>query len=410
MKIKWKNNKKLKPQIILDKIDEAKSIKDGKVSYSAFDYHDSYVALFSMLEVPTSIQNDINLERLLSGSLSEVALDGKITKDTFIKKININLQKELSKKEIKYHLLTSISIYGDIPFKSKEIFGARIRFISEYPRKFSSRDKLINDMGDKFIESHNGYVKVIVSLKAKSPQIGFSKGMKALDQLRALLNLFVNPNLELFGDKLLPINRIRLGQVHTMHKENGNGATDKTIWFEPNFILAKPYQFKNLDTLKHNLFWALDKLSQSSYDKIIKNSLVRYVRSLDESDHNNGLIKIWGAIESLAAPKEANYDKIVKRCSFLFKEAKYHAQLLEHLREYRNESIHAGDQSERAKTNCFQLQYYYVQLVIFHLKHVDEFSNLQEANSFLDLPDCEIALEQKRKLVKLAFDYREMDS
>lgn len=97
-------------------------------------------------------------------------------------------------------------------------------------------------------------------------------------------------------------------------------------------------------------------------------------------------IRLWGAVESLVTPRRADYDALVRRCAFLFEDSDYHRQLLEHLREYRNSSVHAGEESDQAKTHCFQLQLYFVEIIWFHLRNSNYFSSLEETTEFFDLP------------------------
>jgi len=123
--------------------------------------------------------------------------------------------------------------------------------------------------------------------------------------------------------------------------------------------------------LTKNFHQFFKRLDECKYKKVLNDALLRYVRALDEKDHNSAFIRLWGALESIAAPSESNYESITRRCAFLFKEAEYHKQVLEHLREYRNKSIHAGDQSERAKTFCFQLQYYFRELILFQIGNIN---------------------------------------
>ncbi len=133
--------------------------------------------------------------------------------------------------------------------------------------------------------------------------------------------------------------------------------------------------------------------------------MIRYVHALDERDQNVALIRLWGAIEALTVPSEANYDLVTRRCSFLFPDHEYHKQVLEHLREYRNCSVHAGDQIGRAKTNCYQLQHYFNNLIIFHLNYAKDFSSLEEANNFLDLPSNKKTLQEKKLLIEKAIKF-----
>jgi len=212
--------------------------------------------------------------------------------------------------------------------------------------------------------------------------------------------------MEIIGDEWQPINKIRLGAAHTIHKEGGLVATEM-FWYEPNFVKAKLFTHSNLGIFSKNSKWAIKQIDKLSYRNIVKDALLRYVRALDERDQNVALIKIWGALETLAAPSESNYDLVTRRASFFFSEKDYHKQVLEHLRDYRNRSVHAGDQSERAKSNCYQLQFYFYHLILFHLRSAGEFMSLEEANNYLDLPLNIDALKNKKRLIEKAIKFIE---
>lgn len=407
MPIKWKKRSGLNPQAILDKIESIKSVnKEGRVSYSGFEYHEAFASLFSMLEIPQAISNELNIDSLVSRGLGKAASEGILTLDSVAKSLNAVANAELSTKQIEYRLLTSLSLSAPLPFKKIDLDGSKIRFIGEqYPKKYSSRDIIIQKNRTKTSSEHPGYRKVIVSAKAKSFQAAASKALNALDISRAILSMFSNSGMELMGDPYSPINKIRLGQAHTLHLKSGNHATEM-FWYEPNFQETMPFHHNKPDQLEKNFKFCLEKLSSSPYHLVIKDALLRYVRALDENDPNTAAIRIWGAMETLASPNEARYDRIIKRCSFLFDEEEYHRQLLEHLREFRNRTVHSGDQSEKAKTFCFQLQFYFRQLILFHLGNASHFDSLDEANDFLDLPADSKSLLSKQKQILKALEFR----
>lgn len=130
------------------------------------------------------------------------------------------------------------------------------------------------------------------------------------------------------------------------------------------------------------------------------------MRALDESDPNTAFIRLWGALEMLVVPGQADYAKLVQRCAFLFNDTEFHRQLLEHLREYRNTNVHAGEESEQARTHCYQLQIYFVALLRFHLGNAKFFQSLDEANLFLEFPPDEKELKRRSQLIDKAIRYR----
>ena len=131
----------------------------------------------------------------------------------------------------------------------------------------------------------------------------------------------------------------------------------------------------------------------------------KYARAFDEPDSNTAFVKLWSALESLVTPGVADYDKMVKRCSFLYADGEYHKQVLEHLREYRNRSVHSGIEGEDARTNCFLLQEYFRTAIHFYLGNYTYFSDLNNANEFLDLPSDQEILAGKMKILRKAMKF-----
>lgn len=405
MRVNWKKNKNLNPEIILAKLESIKAVSDDKkVSYSGFDYQDAMTALVNMVNFPNHCDGFNHLS-IVSRAVSKIAKDSTLEKSKVMVAINDIVKTESATKEHKFHMLTSLSLAKPYPFKRLSIEGSLIRILdTDYPKKYTGRLETISRHINNIAVTPENYANVIVSLKSKSVKGAATKSLRVLDIVRSLWCLFGNSSMEIFGEQWKPINKIRLGSAHTIHMNNGNIASEN-FWYEPNFSPENVFKPKNPKVFTSNWKWALNKLNDIPYSRALKDSLLRYVRALDERDQNVALIRLWGALEILTAPSDANYDLVTRRCAFLFTEHDYHKQILEHLRDYRNSNVHSGDQSEQAKSNCYQLQFYYHHLVLFHLKNTGEFSSLDEANSFLDLPSKRETLENRKRLIEKAIKF-----
>ena len=410
MGIRWKNKKIFSPKIILEKLKSMQCLSDGKIGFEGqgeFEFATS--ALESMLTFPETLL-DFKKEVLISKAVFTAAKQGKLSDDQFLEVINAVVRKENSKKEQVFHLLTSASLRNTFPKKRYHIESCDIRLLKgNYAKKFSSRNKVvkyfINTSLPKIQRRVNNYTKIVITCKAKTEQGAFSRCMTALDILRAVWCLFSNTHLEIIGDEMKPINKVRLGEIHTLHYANGK-AWDMGVWYEPNFVESILFFPSKKNIFIKNCSWAFEQLEECKYASKLKEALLRFVRALDEKDKNTAFIRLWGALESLTSPWQANYDLVTKRTSFIFKERAYHKQILEHLREYRNITIHSGEMKEKVKKNCFQLQFYFKQLLLFHLHHVDNFSSLDEINRYLDLPIEKKDLTKQKQLLEMAIQYR----
>jgi len=403
MKISWKKKNNLKPHVILDKIDSIKTVSsEGNVSFSGFELHDAMPVLKSMISFPAQ-SDGLDKDALVWKTISSIP--EKLTPDVVINKINEIFRRQNAVRESAFHVLTSVSLNTLVLQKTITIEGARVRLLHvDFPKKYSARQDAIRNSKLTIDATPRNYCRVIIIVKAKSPHAAVTKALRCLDLQRALWCLFSNSRMEIIGNEWEPINTIRLGGIHTVHNENGSLATEM-VWFEPNYSEAKLCDPKPPEIFNKNCIYARKLLSKSTYSKSIKDALLRYVRALDEKDQNNALVKLWGAIECLTAPGEANYDLVTKRCSFIFKDNIYHKQVLEHLREVRNQSVHAGDQEEKAKINCYQLQFYFFNLIFFYLRSATAFESLDEANQFLSMSPNKDDLLKKKKLLARALRF-----
>jgi hypothetical protein len=405
MPVKWKQGPRFKPAVVLKKIDSIRTVdSNGGASFSGFELEDCLPALHSMLDFPR-VATDVDKSSLVWRGLSKVGKE--LTPESFLKAINLELHNVLATKEESYIMLTAISLNRlDLP-KELQLAGATIRFLANYPVRFrKTRERLLIEKRVPVAPTPDSYCKVTVDVRAKSPSAAVKKALHALDLQRSVWCLMGNPQMQMsFGSaSLSPINVVRLGSQHTLHLPTGQPATEG-MWFEPSFESATIFRAAKPEIVKKHSRWALRKITASPYGDLLAGSLIRFVRALDEPEPSTAFLRLWGALEALTTPGQADYDKVVRRCSFLFKERAFHRQLLEHLREFRNATVHAGEESERARTHCFQLQLYFVNLIWFHLQSAQFFQTLDEANFFLDSPDDLAELQRRLKLVRKALRY-----
>lgn len=406
MTVKWKSKTNLKPEFVLQKIESVRSVRDdGGIYFSGFEYHEALAVLIGMVNFPPKCDG-LEHGRIVSTAIANIAGVGEIKEQPLIEEINNVVKILLATRFHKYTFLTSLSLAAPAPIKSIVIDGVKVRILaSEYPKKYASRYGLLDELGITD-NTPNNYAKAIVSLEDRTARGAERRAMNTLDLLRAIWSVDANTGMEVFGgDHWSPINKIRLGEIHTIHRESGK-VEENMCWYEPNFKETQPYRPSKTKLFTSNCKWILENIELLPYKRAVIDSLLRYVRALDERDQNLALVKLWAAIEALTIPSGSNYDLLTRRCAFLFDEYDYHQQVLENLREYRNSNVHAGKENDKAKTYCFLLQRYFRQLVLFHLKQVEKFKTLDDANSFLDLPAKKSNLENKKKLIEKAIRFR----
>lgn len=403
MPIKWKRDKRFRPDVVMQRIASIRTVTaDGRASFSGIGLEECLPALHSMLDFPAAAK-EFDQSTLVWRGIASVS--GELTCDSFLYAVNTQLSKELSTPEEVYQVLTSASIDRSCLPTSVTMEGCRISFLaSDYPTRFKSRSLAIGAQHVPVADSGSRYCRIIVTTAAKSPNGAVTLALRAIDLQRAMWCLMCNPTMEWIGHSWMPINVVRLGAIHTIHKRDGSLAT-QTVWFEPSHIETSPYKFDQPAAARRKVAWMLTRLAKSPIREVLADALLRYVRAFDETNQNTAFLRLWGAVEGLVSPGHADYDKFVRRCAFLFKDGAYHLQLLEHLREYRNRSVHAGDESDKAKTHCFQLQIYFSALIRFHIGRATEFRTLEEANAFLDLPADRGKLLSQQRLIRRAIGF-----
>lgn len=403
---KWKKNKNLKPIFILEKINSFASKTKKGVSYKNFGHYGAFPALLTMIDFPKSI-DDIEKDRIIQQSINlAVTRDCLLDADKVLEIINNEIRILLSTPEKTFRILTNLSLSTPFPINTTIINNIKVRLLKdEFPKKYIGREQQIELRISGHENSLSKYCNVILSTKAQSELAAAKRCLYSFDYLRGIWCLLTNTSAEFIGGNPdIPINNIRLGLAHTAHKENGNVASS-IYWYEPNFIPIEPFKIKDIKNFIKGYNWLINQIEKSKYSKQLIESVVRYVRALDEKDHNVALIKIWNALEYLTSPNQANYDLITRRCAFLYKDYNYHKQILEHLRENRNLNVHAGEQLGKAKTYCFQLQNYFRTLINFHAEWIDDFKSLEEANNFLDLPTNVDELERRKNHLEKAITF-----
>ncbi|WP_122499930.1 hypothetical protein [Pseudomonas viridiflava] len=407
MKVKWQSNKKLKPQLLMDKLKGITSFDSkGIPSYSAFEKHEIDSVILTMLEFDRSYSGS-TIRRLYSEAIHRCAIARTFNKDALLDNINASIKKFESKRESKYVMLTSISLQGGFAVSRVETKKATLRcWPNGMPKKYSSRYK--HEWKQVGEPMPLVYCPVTVTVKAKDPMDAFVLAMFELDFVRGIHSLLVNPESELsFGEAAkLPLNKVMLGGMHSLHLESGALVDAEIYWYESNYKVRPVLRLKNKPVTVKNLKYVLNRIELFKDGRVLRDSIVRYVRAFDEVDRNVTIQKLWAALESILSAGENNADAIVRRSSFMFEDRSYYAQVLEHLREYRNRNVHQGYEAENLDYHCFQLQLFFRQAIFFYLKNANYFDGLADANKFLDLPNSVADLEKLRRAVEKAIVYQ----
>tara|TARA_R110002020_G_C16272991_1_gene771260 strand:- start:743 stop:1372 length:630 start_codon:yes stop_codon:yes gene_type:complete len=207
MKISFSKSVDLK--LLLNEIKAITTIKGGKVSYNAFRIYELESILESHIKFSENLSNQ-SKQSIIQKTISRVAISGFDDKE-FKKILNEEVNSHFSKKEQYFFLLTSLSI-NYLPFRKIQINNSEITIKGKHFPKYLNkyRNDLLKKKKENFL--NDNFLKVIVKTKGKNYTDVFKESLKDLDVFRAILNLLINPSMQInFGSDEKPVNRIRLG-------------------------------------------------------------------------------------------------------------------------------------------------------------------------------------------------------
>jgi hypothetical protein len=150
----------------------------------------------------------------------------------------------------------------------------------------------------------------------------------------------------------------------------------------------------------------LNRLKKHSYKSEIEEVIIRYVRALDHSDLHVAFLLLWGVLETLTHTINADYERMVRRVAFHYRDAELQKQILQHLRTFRNESVHSGYRKTQIEGVLYQLKECVDDLIIFHLANHFRFQSFEEAAAFSDLNPDLSSLKTGLKKYRNALRYR----
>jgi hypothetical protein len=405
MRVEIKSGNKQNIEVVLDKLKEITKLDENQeVSYSTLAFFQIEWLLLSLVKInyPLSIENKSNI---LRQSLSQLAINNNYTEDFLLKQIEINLEKHFRKKEITYILLSALSI-TKLPFRKLRIGQSEIRIHGkQFPKEFREQRRKIQ-VKRQFKNEDENFTKVSVKIKSKDYKDAFEKAIESLEVFRALLCLTQNSNIEIrLGERSSrPINKIALSEILTLHYENGSAPDANYFYFVPDYKDPKIFELnvEKRENLKHNIKWLVKSFNKCKpkHQLTIQKALKLFVSAYDESDKFTCFLKGWAVLEILLNTDQN--DTIIKRCNSLYitKLKPFNRQVLESLKQYRNELVHKGANSVDPIIGCFFVQESIYNLIVrFHLRHAGSFETIEEANSFLDNNTVDLNELKTRKMI-----------
>lgn len=402
---KWNTND-YNPGFLAKRLESLKT-KDhnGKVGFRGFVTQDILAVIDSSIEFSEPLP-EVEKRRIIWTGIVSAAKE-KLSDITILAEISKKEREFLQQPKRPFVLATSLSIARPTPLTRTEISGCRMRFEASLPKRFD-REKIKNIIRHYVVgDLPTWYTTIRASVRARSEYEAAEAALDAIDLLRGIWNLFFNRQIgiRMSSGRKRPVNAVLLGPLHTLHEPRGKLALEK-FWYDPEYI--EPVQCKDL----HQSWGKLQrfertvrrKLVNHGYRDNIEEAIRRYVRALDSRDWNSSFLRLWSLLEFLTATERADYKQTIRRVLFLHQEREFHEQILNHLRNYRNRTVHTGEETREIETLLHQLRQYVERLLEFHLATRFRFSRLTETAESLhqspDLPSLQSRLLMTKRAIR----------
>lgn len=407
MRMEW--IKGFEPELIIGRLRDLRKLDGDKVSFNGmFEMRHNLALLKSMIEPPPAIPIDI-ADQLVERATFAAAKTHRFNSEDVILCIEKAFKGHLGKRPKASSLVTTLSLSkANLP-PPIPIRGCTVTFFSALPGELGpAREKAAKDFKDVVRhKERRDYAWVVAETTAKSSREAASACLNAIDLMRGMWNMAAtSPARMTLSGRPDPINAITLGELHTLHKEDGS-IVDKMCWYERDYCEdQKLYNYGHRDfAVRTYADRILARLQESNYRDEMEEAIIRYVRALDCPDYDVAFTRLWQILEHLTCTI-ASYDTTIKRVSFLYDDWKYARQVLRHLRAHRNAIIHKGLAHRDTETFVYQLKGYVEAIIRFHLGSKPVFRNLADAAEFLDLPTDLEKLRERLDMHTRALTYR----
>ena len=399
--------KDYRPELIAQRMEKTKTVTgEGKVSFSGFEHSEHVVLLNSMINLNDEVP-EIEKRRIINQATFKAGAKGIITPKSILGEIGKLEREYLSTDKMKYRLITDISVSPRCQFPKIYFDGSCIVIHACLNKAVqNSRSKLMKEAQHSISSDlPSNYADVSVSVTARSTADAADKALYRLDFVRGICNLWKNRGhtIRISSGKRSPVNSILLGPIHTLHQGNGNLATE-LWWYEPQY--QGPVNLYNenakIETMLKYMESFRSHQKKSNYEPDIVQAVVRYVRALDLRDWDDSFLRLWGVLEFLTGTLSDSYKATIRRASYMFADKEYAHQVLSHLRDYRNKSVHAGSESSAIESMMYQLKRYVEALIEFHVGNIIRFSSIADAAEFMDFPKDKGLIDSKIRKLRYA--------
>lgn len=408
---KWKDG--CNPKIIIDALDKIKIInQDGNASFKGFEFQD----YFSVLSTSIVFSKEIlisSAKSILNKSIFSMAKEDNLSLKSLIAEISKRENAYIKNEPNKYFLLSDISLKYYRPLKMIKIKDSFITFRRYLPKNvYKEREKFL-----RWASHHvhgkipSSYIFVQVYSEGRSPDEAGVNALDALNLLRSIWNLFFNYSIEMrtSSGKRQAVNSIVIGPLQSLHHSTNKVVLD-LFWYDPEY--KEPIECKDIEknwtelrTFEKGVRSKLKSSSNTDFGALIENALLRYVHALDERNFESCFLKLWSLLELLTDTQLETYKVTIRRAAALFSDYDFHLEVLQHLRDWRNRTVHSGEHNNDIETLIFQLKRYVERLLIFYIFNSHRFKDKEEMVELFDIVPNKERLLQKKRLIEMSLKY-----
>ncbi len=272
-------------------------------------------------------------------------------------------------------LLTTITIKITETIKNLNFFDCDINIykpdLTSLPKEFLfiHEQMIFNDL-----PTNENYSIIAIKTKSRSNSIEYH--IRNLNIFRAILCALSIYYIRV-DNSSDPINQIRLGKsllLNQKHEIISIFRHDEFNYFPPHNI----HTFSRFDKV-YEIINQIQNIKQDKYRSIVKESLLLYVNALDDYHSTTALTLLWNSLDKLSNSSKGNYDQVLKRVAAISEKPSYDKIILEHIKNIRNQYVHNGVENKKSNFFCYLLQFYYVELLNFHLQNSNSFESIEDA-------------------------------
>lgn len=398
----WREH--MNPDPILSRLNRAVRLGEGTVKVEDLTFLAEMAVLVRMLNIKDLALED--LSALVSTAVYSVALEnrGQIARNTLEAALAKYIDTFRRRPEKKFAMVTSISVSPGSLRARRRVGGCTLLCdadTSRFPVKDETLLPKISPYASQVRVPH--YAGVVVHVSARSLHEAFARSEERLCELRGIWNWLINfrRRTHYFGTLPNPINQVRLGPVHTLHEPDGALIPDR-FWIDRHCETSlTPFDFstdKGKKVLEGEKRFRR-KLARHAHRDFIWQCMRRYAQILDSAAFERAYAELWGLLETLTLTHRAHYDTTVRRAGFSWRDQTYARAELEHLRECRNDMVHAGTPQHDSYDLVCRLRKYCEQLLLLWMVEFGQYPT-DEVKLRLDAPRTEAALKRNIRISK----------